>query len=269
MEEVNNNKSYETKKILGLIVLIVGVVFCVSTATFAYLAASATNSNVIKGNMTNVSLGLQVTRVSPSNTKWNASTTTKTMVPQYSDVHNKIAALTNAMNSTNDCVDANGNVICQVYQISVSNPANSATIYIDGDITFSVTAMKHLYWKRVGGTNTIMSGTQYYPTHLFSGSNVAYSAAESNLGSTTGTKGAYSSFVNTSHESDVLSGTSYDGAIASGATKNYYIVIWVEEMDYDQNSTTTTATSNNDNGSFTATVEVKTANGGVTSTIVG
>ena len=55
-----------TTKIQLAITLILVVMICITSATYAYFAISENNSNTITGSMATVNLDLQVTKVFPA-----------------------------------------------------------------------------------------------------------------------------------------------------------------------------------------------------------
>ena len=116
----NNNKNgrgvfYGVIGVATLVVAIIG-------ATFAYFTAAATNgANVINGNMANVSFDLAVEKVVDP----GASTG---MIPMS---NNMVEAAASNASTKGVCVDANGNAVCQIYKITVTNNS-SATMFVDG-----------------------------------------------------------------------------------------------------------------------------------------
>lgn len=225
-------KDNDTRKIFTMIVLVATLMICTTSATYAYFAISAVNSTTITGEAATVNLNLTVTRVSPDNTKWNAST--KKMVPQLT------AALSSAINATNKCVDANGNVVCEVFQITVTN-TSTAAVKLKGTMHFAYTGsgatFANLYWMELATANTTATGNLQYKA----------STSETTVGTTA--KSANALLVNP------LSLAAVNG------TKTFYVAVWIEETNANQNAT--------DKGTWTATVKfVDSANGnGVTSTI--
>lgn len=236
---VNNeriNKDNDSRKIITMIVMVCALMICTTGATYAYFAVSATNS-AATGTAAVVDLSLDVTRVTPTDTKWNAST--KVMVPQLD------AGLATAMNTTNYCVDGNGNVVCQVYQIKIENKSTSA-VRLRGAVYFTLgsgAAYTNLYWRQVTGANTLGSNTIY-----------KYSTAEA-------TNSTTADAANSTLIADLLLEPS-DGTAGSGTDyATYYVLIWIRETNANQNST--------DKGTWTMNVSFKDkVNGnGITSTI--
>ena len=181
--------------------LIFIVAFCISiiSATYAYFAFSMSNNNSISGDAAIVSMNLNVRKVFPNNESAG-------MVPQLSG-----NALEMALKQ--GCVDDNNNTICQVYNIYVKNNGSS-TVTVDGsisffsDINFTEDAsinMPNLKWMLVSSVDEVNS------TNSVLGNGTVRAANSSGLKFDTNLK------------------------LGSNAEKNYYIIIWVNEVDYVQN----------------------------------
>ena len=216
---MKNNKYF----VLGIGILI--LILCEVGATYAFFAVTATNTTAISGEAATAGLELTVTKNYPTSAKPGIGR----LIPQLE------SALGSAMNTTNGCVDANNNVICQVYTITITNTGNS-TAKLNGSIKFNhsgdtisgnnLTAkgMPNLKWRRTSGTSTLGSYTTQDASVITSQTIV------SNL------------------------------SLAAAASETYYIVIWINEINASQN----------DSGTFGATIEFVPSNGtgGITSTII-
>lgn len=223
----------DTRKIFTTLVLVATLMICTTSATYAYFAISATNSTTITGEAAAVSLNLNVTRVTPTDTKWEAST--KKMVPQLS------SAIGSAINTTNSCVDGNNNVVCEVFKITVTN-TSTAGISIKGTIHFNYTGagatFNNLYWREAASANTFATT----PATL------QYKAATSDTVAGTTAMAENAVLV------DSLK-------LAPSGAKDFYVAIWIDENNKVQNDT--------DKGAWAATVSfTDSAGAGVTSTIV-
>ena len=117
MNEQRNNGRGIFYGVIGVATLVVAIV----GATFAYFTATAyTTENNITGNMATVSLSLAVSKVTTVDEAGG-------MIPMSSGMVEKAVN-----NGTNDvCKDDNGNAVCQVYAITVTN-TSSAAQYVDG-----------------------------------------------------------------------------------------------------------------------------------------
>lgn len=222
----------DTRKIFTTLVLVATLMICTTSATYAYFAISATNNTTITGEAAAVSLGLVVTRETPDATKWNAST--KKMVPQLS------SAIGSAINATNKCVDGNGNVVCEVFKITVTN-TSTAGVKLKGTMQFNYTGtgaqFDNLYWREANSANTFATT----PVTL------QYKASTNGTDNGTTAKSANAVLV------DSLT-------LAPNGTKDFYVAIWIEETNANQSTT--------DRGVWTATVSfTDSAGSGITSTI--
>ena len=119
MNERNNGKGvfYGVIGVATLVVAIIG-------ATFAYFTASASNNATITGNMATVKLALAVDKVT------TVDETKGGMIPMSNGMVE--AAVNNAKNDV--CVDDNGNAVCQIYKITLTN-ASSAGQLVDGYVS--------------------------------------------------------------------------------------------------------------------------------------
>lgn len=230
-----NNKDNDSKKIFTVLIMIFTLMVCTTGATYAYFAISATNG-VATGTAATVGINLSVTKVTPDTDKWDAST--KVMVPQLD------AGLGTAMNSTNKCVDGNGNVVCQVYKITVENTSTSA-VRLRGAIYFTLgtdAVFTNLYWRKVTNANTLGTNTIYkYSTNVNTNSATAETA-------------------NATLVSDLALDPNNNVAGSGTDYTEYYVLIWIRETNSDQRNT--------DKGTWVMSVDFKDkAGNGVTSTI--
>ena len=201
----NNNNNKDKKKIVALITLIITLVFSTTGATYAYFALSAVNNNVISGTSATVGGTLTVSRILPTDANWNTST--KVMVPQLSANTTK---RTNALKTAIDggCVDANSNVVCQVYRIAYVNQS-TADVRINSSLALDST-MTNLRWYSVKEENGIdsvpTSPTYVYPT--------AFTTKYGNAQSVTSLGSSQS--------------------LASSKYRYWDVAIWIEETGNDQ-----------------------------------
>lgn len=141
-----NKSNTDTKKILATFVMIITLMFCTTSATYAYLAFTASN-NVATGTVATSGLTLTVAQQTLGGTK--SGTAGTVMVPQLS------SSLGTAMGTDYKCVDANGNIVCKVYKIDVSTNS-TATIPTKGTITFT-NPTTNLKWQLASGATTLGS----------------------------------------------------------------------------------------------------------------
>ena len=142
------------------------------------------------------------------------------------------SALGAAMNGTNKCIDGNGNTICHVYTITVKN-GSSATALLTTTITFAHSA------------DVISNGTL---------STKGMPNLKWRKTTNTTQLGNY-----TTNDASIITTQTIEAnkSLTANATAIYYIVIWINE----------TSSAQYDSGTFTATINVNTPNGGLTSTI--
>lgn len=226
----DNIKNYNKFQIA--ITLIILLSFCITGATYAYFAVSASNTNTITGDAATVNLTLSVSKVFPISSSEN----TGVMVPQLSTSGSNTSPLSTALKS--GCVDANSNVVCQVYEITVQNVGGTATQVVDGSVSFYSnpeqtadisTQMPNLKWKlitSVDKTNT---------TNSVLGANVDLSA----------------NFNENIFADDIK--------MVTNSKFTYYMIIWINETTQDQPT--------DEGKTFYGKIEFNSSNGtGVTST---
>ena len=172
-------------KYLFIFVLI--ILFIAVRYTYSYLAYKYKNTSVIKGNVISVNLEMTVDLVVGNN---------RGMVPL------KDSSLGRAINGTGGksaCVDANGNLSCQVYKITLNNKGSKVknlmgTISLynkDSSSTFS-----NLKWRELASQTEVIDGSEIH-----------------GMDTSTLMKGL---------------------TMASGETKVYYIAVYIQETGSDQ-----------------------------------
>ena len=173
-----------------IFILLVVFAFLVTGATYSYLAYTYQNNSVIKGNVVSVNADLKVELVKGSNTK---------LVPLSDD------GLTNAINGTGGedvCVDANGNLSCQIYKITLTNKGSRIT-GLKGIIKLytsdSSSKYTNLSWRELSDLTTVKDG----------------------------------SFINGMKTSILVSNLTME----SKEVKTWYIAVYIKEVDSDQTNT--------------------------------
>ena len=202
-----DNKKIITKTQV-VITLIITLLLCITGTTYAYFAFSASNATTITGDEASVNLTLDVTKIFPT----SSSDNTGLLVPQLSVSGSSTSPLANALKS--GCVDANKNVVCQVYKINIQNIGGTATQEVDGNIYFySDSALTrdanieipNLKWKLISSVDSTT------PSNSVLGSNT-----------------------------DKVAGTTGDNNIVSnlkmsnGSSHDYYIIVWLNEANNEQ-----------------------------------
>lgn len=136
MNEQRNNGRGIFYGVIGVATLVVAII----GATFAYFTATGSaGENVIKGNMATITFNVEVEKVT------TVDETKGGMIPMSNSmVH---AAVSNAAGA---CLDANGNAVCQIYKVTVTN-TGTASLFLDGYTTLTDTT---------GGTPTDAGGAE-------------------------------------------------------------------------------------------------------------
>ena len=169
MNEDNNKKGrgvfYGVIGVATLVVAIIG-------ATFAYFtAAQSAGGNVIGGNMANIGFNLSVEKVlDPS--------TAKGMIPMSNNMVDKAVS-----KETNPCTDDNGNAVCQIYKVTVTN-TSTATMFIDGYVALTGGSGIPTDTTLTNNTNNTMRWAQVFENEG------AYSTAGTQTLGANGTSGA-------------------------------------------------------------------------------
>ncbi len=137
----------ENRKGTGVFYAVVGVatlVVAIIGATFAYFSASATNDSDVKGSTASgASLAIAVTKVSDE-------ATAKNMIPMLSTDLQKGVTGT----SSKSCIDANGNTVCQVYKVTVTNGSADIGINVKGTMNLTSNA-KNMKWQVLTDATTV------------------------------------------------------------------------------------------------------------------
>lgn len=212
MEELDKNERkgqgtfYMIIAMLTLIVAIVG-------ATFAYFSLQASDENTVKGNAARVGLSLEVRKVSVD--------ATGDLVPLDELLLEK-AIKGDSETGSQMCVDKNGNTVCQVYEVKVTNEGTAATA-VNGTLTLTAETITNLKWQIMTDQDTPVTDSGQFKT------------------------------------TDDTEIAKNDTVEANPGTKSYYIMIWIDEIEEDQNDS--------DTGAFTGVVSFTSADGsGVTGT---
>lgn len=240
----NIKKENDSKKIFTLLIMIFTLIVCTTGATYAYFAITTPTNTAMAGTAATAELTLEVTRLAPTNAKWTSST--QKMVPQFEKVGgNGVELLTTAMNTSNSCVDGNGNVVCQVYEIKLTNGGTSK-LSVSGNVTFSWSSpstFANLKYRLKANETVELNETT--------------AVTSTNLGGVTSSNVTSGSPITLSTQKSLAVATSY----------YWYIVFWINENSLEQNAT--------DTGTFTSVVTFNPvdpttgqAMQGVTSTIV-
>lgn len=181
----------ENRKGTGVFYAVVGVatlVVAIIGATFAYFSASATNNTDVTGTTASgASLAIAITKVSDE-------ATSKNMIPMLSTDLQKGVTGT----ASKSCIDANGNTVCQVYKVTVTNGSTDIGINVKGTMNLTSTG-KNMKWQVLTDATTVNSGA----TTVAQGEN----------------------------------GTIVDNqALTASGTHDFYLVIWLDETNAEQDA---------------------------------
>lgn len=181
----------ENRKGPGVFYAVVGVatlVVAIIGATFAYFSASTTNNTDVTGSTASrASLSMAITRVSDAGTAAN-------MIPMLTaDLQKGVTGT-----SSKSCVDANGNTVCQVYKITVTNGSADIGINVKGTMNLASTG-KNMKWEVLTDATTVKAD----------GAVVAQ-----------GTDGVIVA----------------NQALAKSGSQDFYLVVWLEETNEAQDA---------------------------------
>lgn len=229
------------KKLGVLIVAVAVLIVSVTGSTFAFFALSTGDAgqNAITGETAQggaAALKLTVTPSTLGGTANASVTKSNKYVPQLE------SALGTAIAEANGCVDGNGNTVCRVYTINIKNTGN-ATVVVNGTINFTAYNPTNIKWKRIASATTVGELTGVAAATAVSAAN---------------------------QENDLTSGTQCTASVNTGCTnvslapngeENYYIVVWLDEINSDQTDTDASKTFNanitfsaNGGGKLTSTI---------------
>lgn len=181
----NNNGKGIFYGVIGVATLVVAII----GATFAYFTATATNDNTIAGSAATVGLNLAVEKVTTA--------ASGDLIPLDQESPADEAQLPLALKATQSCVDDNGNTVCQVYKITVTNNGNSTAV-LSGTLTITGASFQNLRWTLLDDATT-------------------YSSSPINPIATT----------------ELEDSISLNGS----GSQEYYVAIWIEETGVPQNDT--------------------------------
>lgn len=126
-----NNNNGKGREIFYGVIGVATLVVAIMGATFAYFTASAVNNTTITGNAATISLSVAVTKIT------HADENKGGMIPMSNSmVHPAVSKYTGDVTSVGDndggvCMDDNGNAVCQIYKITLTNNSTAA-VMVDG-----------------------------------------------------------------------------------------------------------------------------------------
>ena len=126
------------RKKLYILVSCLALMVALLSGTYAYFSVSATNNNAINGTVAGFDLDLVMSRV----------TTNGNLIPLQDDL------VSNAVSE--GCLIDDDLVVCQIYEITVSNNGNTG-VTLDGTITLTATtgsSISNLKWSKLSDAST-------------------------------------------------------------------------------------------------------------------
>ena len=168
--------------VIGVATLVVAII----GATFAYFTATvSSNGNEITGNAASVSFGLRVER------EETTDQTNGGLIPMSNSMVESAVNLGGKPGGTGStkaaCVDDNGNSVCQIYKVTVTN-TSSAALFLDGYVTLNGGLATATASSDVTSNPTVMRWAQVFKTTTPESDRLAYSTGTSDftdLGSST------------------------------------------------------------------------------------
>lgn len=241
--------------VLGIATLVVAII----GATFAYFSASQTANN-IEGTIGAGGLELLVDSITDyydedyynnEETEGQLASRGSNLIPlnliqqegeEDTEENPWTSQFADAMN--NKCVDDNGMNICEVYRIKVTN---KGTVQIDvrGTLTLSALAVggipENLYWKLIDVTEGEGSFTSMIDDEEVTTKYPVIGTASEIKGimPVNQSSALNQSFLTVENTAPEGSDPVYAGAnvkLDAGASKTYYVIIWLEEIGVAQDS---------------------------------
>jgi len=133
MEEVNQKK--ENKKMIYLVIGLLTLILSTAGATYAYFTATDTDADTITGNMATISFDLAVTKMTTVDEEKPDNANARGLIP-LSNSMVEYAVANQSVGSNGICKDDNGNAVCQIYKITVTNQG-TAGMLLDGYVTLT------------------------------------------------------------------------------------------------------------------------------------
>lgn len=148
-----NKKNIIIISISVIIIILVSVL----SYTFAYFAFSANNNNTITGDAAKPKLELDVTKITPTAAKSNLK-----LVPLLDTAISKAVSGNGGESS---CIDANGNLSCQVYKVVVTN-SGTINLKVRGKIKLEAKNTSSIYsnlkWTRLNNSTTVIDSNDIH-----------------------------------------------------------------------------------------------------------
>ena len=132
---MDKNIGRQQKTLLLSLVGVLTMITAIAGATFAFFQVTATVDDKISGTAATIDFDLAV------NLSSAAATENGKMVPQLdSAIQSAVTGTTNG-----SCVDGNGNTVCKVYTITITNNSTS-TVSLTGELVLTAATIPNLKW---------------------------------------------------------------------------------------------------------------------------
>ncbi len=197
MEQQTEMKK-ERKKILIIGGICLLLIVAIAGYTYSYFVVRDTDTTTITGTVASGDLSIEINQLLPS-TAYRA----EGLIPQTD------GAIENAVKGTildgtlQGCIDGNGNAICQVFEISVTNDSNTDVV-LDGFLQLNAKQNPNLKWAKLNGYTAGARPADIADTEI-----------NSNRYRVLASKEEYT----------------------SNETKKYYIALWISETGEEQTDT--------------------------------
>jgi len=252
--EPKNEKNNDLKGIALISIGIMTIIAAIAGASYAWFAVSVSNNTTTTGESAFVGTDLQGTGTLLMDITEPSGVGTKKLIPQLDTAIQKAVTGT----SSKSCIDANGNAICKVYQIKLTNKS-TAKYFVNGTITFAGNGKKTT---ALSTSSTNIQETMPNLKWAFGTSATAGFPSSTGPFYAPGTAHVVKTNTTASY-STLATNLELSGTGAAGDIKYIYIVIWISEISAAQA----------DNGTYTATVSFTGHNNagttGISSTITG
>ena len=184
-----------SNKVITLTLFIFGIIFMIAGSTFAYFNAGiSSNANDLKGSTYNFSVAMNITNVKNDE-----------LIPVVDDL------IDDTLNSTHICTDVRGYGLCHLYQITLTNNGEAATMtgYLETvSTTYTTSNLKYQLFTYANNTYTAASDMKTVPTTAGGTSNFTLSNTDVSVALNNGTTSSYST--------------------------DYYLVIWLSDPGNNQ-----------------------------------
>ena len=244
MEENNRKGPGVFYAVVGVATLVVAII----GATFAYFSASATAETNVTGNTLDIAstFSVNVTKLEKVEGKASSDMLVPAKFGENATLttDNAVAAVTSALKSKCEEANENGGYTgCHIWKVTAKTGQDLAA----ASLTLNITAPKGSNWSYV----------------LFKDSDDL-----TNLNGTTGTvtlsasPNAVGKFSTTGTSVDMHNGAKMAKAVADGVSETYYIMVYLQNTENSQNTTTDGGVD--ETGTYNGTVTFSDAGGEVT-----